>query len=96
VSEYRQALAPDGTCVVVGYSEILPMLNVALFGGKRIGILMADNTSQNDLWYLNELIDNGSIRSVIDSYYPLADIASALQHAQTGHPKGKIIVSVTQ
>jgi NADPH:quinone reductase-like Zn-dependent oxidoreductase len=96
VSEYRQALSPDGVCVVVGYSGILPMLNVAMLGGKRIGILMADNTSQDDLWYLNELINARSIRSVIDSCYPLANIASALHHAQTGHPKGKIIVAVTQ
>ena len=94
VSDYRRSLKPDGLCVVVGFSDIPHLLNIALRGGKNINILMADNTLADDLSYLNELFENGELIPVIDSCYPLEEIAAAIHHVEKGHPRGKVIVEI--
>jgi NADPH:quinone reductase-like Zn-dependent oxidoreductase len=37
---------------------------------------------------------DGKIVPVIDRSYPLADIADALRHAETGKARGKIVVTI--
>ena len=40
------------------------------------------------------LLDNGAIRVVIDSTYPLADARRAHERAENGHLQGKIVLTV--
>lgn len=47
-----------------------------------------------DLDYLAGLAQQGALRTVIDSVYPLAELAAALGQSQTGRARGKIIVAV--
>ena len=95
VAQYRRALRPGGRAAVVGFFGIGFMLGLALFGGKNIGLVMADNTSQKALLDLNELIAAGKLRSVIDSSYPLSQTAAAIHHVQTSHPKGKVVIDAS-
>jgi len=95
VPAYRRALAPGGVCAVVGFSSIRQLLGIA-FAGKRIQMVMADNTSQSDLADLNALYEAGEIRSVIDSTYPLHEAAQAVRHVESGHPKGKVVIDLTR
>jgi NADPH:quinone reductase-like Zn-dependent oxidoreductase len=101
VADYRRALKPNGICVVVGFSTIRHMVQVLTAGmrssktaGKRITMLMAKNTSQSDLLYINGLIENGKVKPVIDSCYPLSEVAEAIRHLETGHPKGKVVITI--
>ena len=41
---------------------------------------------------LKELIESGTLRTVIEKRYPLADIASAHRHAEAGHKKGHVLI----
>jgi len=95
VSDYRGSLKPEGRCVVIGFSDISHLMNVSLFGGKSVTILMADNTLGGDLASVNELFEAGKLKPVIDSYYPLDEVAAAINHVETGHPKGKVIIEIT-
>ena len=95
VDEYRRALKSGGVCVVIGFSTIGHMMSVSFAGkrdGKRIGILMANNKNSKDLLELNQLIEIGKLKAVIDSRYPLDEAAAALRHAEVGHPKGKVVI----
>ena len=95
VKDYRQALKPNGRGVVVGFSSIGHMLSVSFAvkrDGKRIAILVANNRNADDLSFLNELAESGKLKVVIDSSYSLEETAEALRHAETGHPRGKIII----
>ena len=95
VKEYRKALKPNGHGVVVGFSTIGHMLSVSFAGkrgDKKIAILMANNRNADDLLELNKLVETGKLKVVIDSRYSLDETAEALRHAETGHPKGKIVV----
>jgi NADPH:quinone reductase-like Zn-dependent oxidoreductase len=42
------------------------------------------------------LIENGSVKPVIDRQYPLEQVPEALQYFGDGHVKGKIVINVVQ
>ncbi len=99
ISDYRRALNPSGTCVVVGFRDkiIARLLYYALLGrfsrGKNFRFFVA-KSNQKDITFLKELLETGKITPVIDRSYPLSDTAEALRHLKGGQARGKIIVTV--
>jgi len=49
---------------------------------------------EDDLSILGELMQAGTVTPVIDSRYPLSEVAAALEHSEKGHARGKIIINV--
>lgn len=49
--------------------------------------------SGNDLSLLAELIEQGKLMVIIDRTYPFAQIAEALGYVESGHAKGKVVVT---
>ena len=47
-----------------------------------------------DLDALTELIDAGKIKVEVADTYPLADAAKAWEQSQSGHTRGKIVITV--
>ena len=47
-----------------------------------------------DLAALAAMIEAGQVRPVIDRTYPLRECADAIRHLETGHARGKIVISV--
>ena len=48
-----------------------------------------------DLTFLKTLVEEGKLRPVIDSTYPLRDTSAALRHIEAGHVRGKVVVNVS-
>ena len=63
------------------------------FRKKKLKIGVADESADN-LNLLREWIEIGKIKPVIDTVYPLNQTADAQRHYETGHSKGRVVISM--
>ena len=50
--------------------------------------------NQPDLAILSDLMRDGKITPVIDKTYKLTDVPAALTYLETGHARGKVVITV--
>jgi len=100
VSNYKRSLKPNGSTVVIGFTTLMRMLSVVLFGSleaklgsKKIGPMEA-KINQEDLLFINELMVTGQVKSVIDRCYPFNEVAEAIRYLENGRARGKVIVTL--
>jgi NADPH:quinone reductase-like Zn-dependent oxidoreductase len=96
VSDCRRALSPDGICAVAGFTKLSRLFQVILFGGKKIGLMKTAQANQKDLSILKELLETGKVVPVIDRAYRLNEVPQAIRYLETGHARGKVVISVEQ
>jgi NADPH:quinone reductase-like Zn-dependent oxidoreductase len=77
---------------------LLRMAWTARFGDRRAIVaftgLRDAAAKRADLAYLAGLADAGELVPVVDTCYPLADIADAYRHVDRGHKRGNVIVTM--
>jgi NADPH:quinone reductase-like Zn-dependent oxidoreductase len=98
-----RALTPRGTLVlssgdspgrIIGpVGRIIKAVVLAPFVGETIRVLNT-KVRGDDLIFLKELIEAGSVTPVIDRTYPLSQAADAIRYLETGRARGKIVISV--
>ena len=103
LSAYRRVLTPDGTYVIAGdtskgrwtgpVASLGKTLVVAKFVKQKLVAFIAD-INQADLATLADMLQTGKVKPVIDRRYPLEQIAAAIRYQQTGHARGKVVVTV--
>jgi NADPH:quinone reductase-like Zn-dependent oxidoreductase len=97
---WKQMLRPRGVYVVVPNSMagmfkaafLGPLISIA--GGRKMGIQMGQPFARDDVAFLTELIEDGRVTPVIDRRYPLDEVPEALRYQETGHPRGKIVITI--
>ena len=50
--------------------------------------------SVSDLEFLKDMVTSGDLKPVIDQTYRLEEIAEALGYLESGHPRGKVVVTI--
>lgn len=98
LGEYRRSLAPGGRYLAAGgqMKQVFAALLLGplrSMGGRTMKSLVLDE-SRNDLPRATELFEAGKLKSVIGATYPLADASRAIADYQTGHARGKIVLTV--
>ena len=62
-------------------------------GSKKLGA-MYGNPNQKDWAYLKELLEADKVVPVIDRCYPLSEVPEALRYLDSGHARGKVVITV--
>jgi NADPH:quinone reductase-like Zn-dependent oxidoreductase len=105
-AERRRILKPGGICVMVGVGgsgwhdesagRLMGELNAYLrsrFVSEKFMTYLA-NLNQPDLAILGDLMRDGKVTPVIDKTYKLSDVPAALTYLETGHARGKVVITV--
>ena len=99
----RRALNPRGTYIGVGgpsdrwmisaLGGIAKMLVLSRFVSQNLVVMLA-KASQKDLTIIGQLIEAGKVKPVIDRRYPLRQVPEAIRYLETGHARGKVVITV--
>ena len=98
----RRVLRPRGTYVAIGgksAGRLGPLLRLAAaavkssFTGQRLRFCMA-KLNAADLAWLGDLVASGKITPVIDRRGSLREVPEAIRHLETGHTRGKMVISL--
>ena len=103
LSDLRRVLTPRGTLLpnsggntpahAMRISRILRTLLVRPFIGQRF-VFFVTKPSRSDLQTLADLMQAGTLSPVIDRCYRLPETADAMRQLESGHARGKIVVTM--
>ena len=105
-SERRRILNPNGICVMAGVGgagwhdgmamRLAGELNAYVrsrFVSEKFVAYIAE-LNKADLTFLGDLMQSGKMTPVIDKTYKLNEAADALRYLETGHARGKVVITV--
>ena len=101
--EFRRVLTPEATVVIVGAKfpsnkGLGPLSHIigtrlASVGRSQTVVFVMAKIDKDDLLILQELLESGKVRSVIDRSYELREAADALRYPGEGHARGKVVLT---
>ncbi len=103
LSDLRRALTPKGTLVLVGggggnllgpLADPIRAFVLSRFVSQRLLPFLA-KLRTTDMVFLTELIGAGKVSPVIGRTYPLSEVPDAIRHVETGHARGKTVITVS-
>ncbi len=100
ILDYRRALNPGGTYVLLGGS-MAQIFEAMLLGGlisrlgdRRMAFMGITRVNKADLQQLAKLLEAGEVVPVVEKCYPLSEAAAAIQHIIAEHARGKVVITV--
>jgi len=62
--------------------------------GKYVKVGTDSNITIEDFYFLKDLVEEGSLKIIIDRTYPLEEIVEAHRYVEKGHKKGHVVITV--
>jgi len=99
IFDYRRALSPQGTYVMIGGSTAQKMQGfllgpwISLLGSRKMRSV-GSGPDIEDLEFLKQLLETGKVKPVIDRSYEIRDTAEAFRYLGEGHARGKVVIAV--
>lgn len=101
VLRYRRCLHPGGRYVLIART-LSGFAGAALIGGvitlatnKKMGVFGWRPNVQADLATLADLLEGGQVTPIIDRRFGLDEAADAFRYLQSGHARGKVVITPT-
>jgi NADPH:quinone reductase-like Zn-dependent oxidoreductase len=66
----------------------------SMTGSQKMVPLPPQPPNESDQVVLKELLESGKLRPVIDRRFSLSEIPDALRYLETGHARGKVVITV--
>ena len=103
LSDFRSVLVPNGTFVscaggssgVIWLLRLVWMLLASLFTRQKLASLIT-SPNRADLLVLNDLVEAGRAKPVIERSYALSEVADALRHVGEGRAQGQTVIRFAQ
>ncbi len=101
LADYRRALKPQGTYVMVGgegrqiFESLIMGPLVSRRGGQTMTNLAA-TPNADDLSFVKDLIEAGKVTPFIDRTYPLENTAEAVRYVGGARAAGKVIIQIQE
>ncbi len=99
-SDCHRLLNENGSALLIGFSGMSHMLRWMMQGkwfqrstGKQF-ITKSAKMNAADLQYLQNLLEEGKVKTVVDQVYPFDQLPNAITYSETGRVKGKLILKV--
>jgi NADPH:quinone reductase-like Zn-dependent oxidoreductase len=95
---YWKKLTKNGACIMVG-GALTQIFKFFLFGWllslgtKKMKSVFATELN-SDLKILSDLLESGSIKSVIERILPLNEAGDAMKYLSQGHSAGKVVIKI--
>ncbi len=91
----KHLLEPQGIFLscIIGLPDVARSLWTSIIGGKKMRGGVAINNPER-MAFIAELAAVGKLKPVIDSIYPLEQIAQAFKHVERAHKKGNVVIRV--
>jgi NADPH:quinone reductase-like Zn-dependent oxidoreductase len=102
-SDLRRVLTPEATVVLIGgpltYRGLGPLPHLARTflaskGRSQTVTFLIAKITKEDLVYLQEFLETGKVRAVVDRRYELSEAPEALRYLGDGHARAKIVITV--
>ncbi|MBL8095756.1 MAG: NAD(P)-dependent alcohol dehydrogenase [Anaerolineales bacterium] len=100
IAAYQRALRPGGHYVMAGGSSA-QLLQALLLGpwlsrkGDTTIAVLETKPGRDDLEFLKERLEAGTVVPVVDRTYSLCQLPDAIRYLEAGHARGKVVVSVS-
>ncbi|MFC4854727.1 NAD(P)-dependent alcohol dehydrogenase [Actinophytocola glycyrrhizae] len=97
---YRGLLTRSGRMVAIAFdldhtfTSLSYLVGSTVFGGRRVRFFSGDPRADL-LAELTRLTDTGALRPVVDTVFPLAEIAEAHRVLEAGGVRGKLVIQVS-
>jgi len=92
----KRSLKPGGSYLATDHFVNLWLaLWTSLAGGKRVRFsITSPMPTKKEVVFLNELVESGRFRPVVDRCYPLEEIVEATRYVETEQKTGNVVLTV--
>ncbi len=91
----RDSLKPGGSYLATdGLQNLILALWTSRIGDKKVMFSIPPRYTKKDILFLEDLIEAGGYRAVIDRCYPLEDVVEATRYVETEQKTGNVVLIV--